>query len=296
MRILFTTTRGAGHFNPLVPFARACLRAGHEVLIAGPSQVEAQAERAGLRFSAFPEPPEDELAAAWNPVFSLPLEKQDEHVVREVFAGCHARAALPGTLELIDRWGAELVVRESAEFSGAIAAERLGVAHVTVGVSLAASTDRLYIGAAAPVVDELRTGLGLAPDPDAERLLAAPLLTRAPGSLDEPAETVPALRFRDAREPAAPLADWWDGADAPLVYLSFGTEVPTMSFYPGLYRAALAALAKQPLRVLVTIGTRPISPSSASCRATRTSSAGCRRPRSCRTPPRWSPTAVRARP
>ena len=89
--------------------------------------MQPQARRAGLPFSPFPEPPEDELEAAWSPVFSLPLEKQDEHVVREVFAGCHARAALPGTLELIERWGAELVVRESAEFSGAIAAERLGV-------------------------------------------------------------------------------------------------------------------------------------------------------------------------
>jgi UDP:flavonoid glycosyltransferase YjiC (YdhE family) len=256
MRILVTTTRGAGHFNPLVPFVQACLRAGHEVLVAGPSQVEAQAQRVDLEFSQFPEPPDDELAAAWNPVFSLPIEKQDEHVVREVFAGCHARAALPGTLELIEHWGAELVVRESAEFSGAIAAERLGVAHATVGVSLAASTDRLYIGAAAPVVDELRTGLGLAPDPQAERLLAAPLLTRAPASLDEPAASAAALRFREAREPEAPLPDWWDGSDAPLVYLSFGTEVPTMSFYPGLYRAALAALAKQPLRLLVTIGDR----------------------------------------
>ena len=154
MRILFTTTRGAGHFNPLVPFADACVRAGHEVLVAGPSGAEPQARRAGLPFSPIPEPPEDELEAAWSPVFSLPLEKQDEHVVREVFAGCHARAALPGTLELIERWGAELIVRESAEFSGAIAAERLGVPYATVGVSLAAATDRLYISAAAPVVDE----------------------------------------------------------------------------------------------------------------------------------------------
>src|SRR5262245_36174557 len=119
MRILFTTTRGAGHFNPLVPFAQACLRAGHEVLVAGPSQVCLQAARAGLEFSPLPGPPEVELAAAWNPVLSLPLEKQDEHVVREVFAGCHARAALPGTLELIEHWGADLVVRETAEFSGA---------------------------------------------------------------------------------------------------------------------------------------------------------------------------------
>ena len=254
MRILFSTTRGAGHFNPLVPFAQACMRAGHEVLVTGPSQVQPQAQRAGLPFSPFPEPPEDELEAAWRPVFSLPLEEQDEHVVREVFAGCHARAALPGTLGLIERWGAELVVRESAEFSGAIAAERLGVPHATVGVSLAAATDRLYIGAAAPVVDELRIGLGLDSDPDAERLLLAPLLTRAPASLDDVVPSRPVFRFREAPEPAAPLPGWWDGSDAPLVYLSFGTEVPTMPFYPGLYRAALAALAQQQLRVLVTIG------------------------------------------
>jgi len=217
MRILFTTTRGAGHFGPLVPFARACLRAGHEVLVAGPSQVEAQAQRAGLEFSPFPEPPDDQLAAAWNPVFSLPIEKQDEHVVREVFAGCHARAALPGMLELIEHLGAELVVRESAEFSGAIAAERLDVGHVTVGVSLAASTDRLYIGAAAPVVDELRTGLGLAPDPDAEQLLAAPLLTRAPASLDEPGAGVAARRVRGARAGAGPPAPGGGGFDWPRV-------------------------------------------------------------------------------
>jgi UDP:flavonoid glycosyltransferase YjiC (YdhE family) len=254
MRILFTTTRGAGHFSPLVPFARACVRAGHEVLVAGAIPVAPQAERAGLPFSGFPEPPEDVLEAVWAPVFSLPLEEQDEYVVREVFAGCHARAALPGTLELIERWGAELVVRESAEFSGAIAAERLGIPHATVGVSLVASTDRLYIGAAAPVVDELSTALGLDPDPGAERLLAAPVLTRAPQSLDDPAAPIDALRFREPREPEVPLPNWWNGSGARLVYVSFGSEVPTMSFFPGLYRAALAALLKEPLRVLVTIG------------------------------------------
>jgi UDP:flavonoid glycosyltransferase YjiC (YdhE family) len=122
-----------------------------------------------------------------------------------------------------------------------------------VGVSLAASIDRLYIGAAAPVVDELSTALGLESDPDAERLLAAPLLTRAPGSLDDPVAASAALRFREPRGPEAELPDWWDGSDAPLVYLSFGSEVPTMPFFPDLYRAALAALPEG-LRVLATIG------------------------------------------
>jgi Erythromycin biosynthesis protein CIII-like, C-terminal domain len=187
-------------------------------------------------------------------VFSLPRERQDEHVVREVFAGCHARAALPGTLELIDEWRADLVVRESAEFSGAIAAERLGVAFATVGITLAASTDRAFIGAAAPVVDELRVGIGLEPDPQTRALLGTTVLTRSPRSLDDPSAPDAALRFSEPRGPAAPLPDWWGGSADPLVYMSFGTEVPTMPFFPDLYRAAIAALAGHGLRVLVTIG------------------------------------------
>ena len=61
MRVLFTSTRGAGHFNPLVPFARAFERAGHEVMFAGPPALEGSVEAAGFRFWQFDPPPEDEL-------------------------------------------------------------------------------------------------------------------------------------------------------------------------------------------------------------------------------------------
>jgi UDP-glucoronosyl and UDP-glucosyl transferase len=256
MRILFTTTRGAGHFSPLLPFAYAGVRAGHEVLVAGPPQVASLAERAALPFRALPEPSEDELTAVWEPVFSLPPERQDEHVIREVFAGCHARAALPGTLATIEEWGPDVVVRESCEFSGAIAAERQGVPHAAVGVFLSARTDDLAAVAAAPVLAELRAGVGLGPDPGAWILRRAPLLTQAPRSLDDRSATpAGALRFREPRKGRVePLPDWWDGSEAPLVYLSFGTEAPTMDFFPGMYLEAINALAELPVRVLVTIG------------------------------------------
>jgi UDP:flavonoid glycosyltransferase YjiC (YdhE family) len=256
MRILFTTTRGAGHFGPLVLFARACIAAGHEVLVAGAPLAAALAERAKLPFRPLPEPVEDELAAIWAPVFSLPTEQQDEYVVREVFAGCHARAALPGTLAAIEEWGADLVVRESCEFSGAIAAERLGIPQATVGIFLSARNDDLAAEAAAPVVEELRVGVGLEPDPGVRALRQARLLMRSPRSLDDPSAPMDAaLRFRELNErEAEPLPDWWEGSDEPLVYLSFGTEVPTMDFFPGLYHAALGALAELPVRILVTIG------------------------------------------
>src|SRR5215210_1027689 len=59
MRVLLTTRGSAGHLLPLVPFGQACVRLGHEVLVAAQRQNEAHVERTGLRFSPVANPPED---------------------------------------------------------------------------------------------------------------------------------------------------------------------------------------------------------------------------------------------
>ena len=72
MRVLFSSTRGAGHFNPLVPFARAFERAGHELLFAGPPDLAGSVDGAGFEFWQFDPPPEDELGEVWSRVPQLP--------------------------------------------------------------------------------------------------------------------------------------------------------------------------------------------------------------------------------
>jgi UDP:flavonoid glycosyltransferase YjiC (YdhE family) len=47
MRVLFATTAGAGHFGPLIPFARAALSVGHEVAVAAPGAFESAVRGAG---------------------------------------------------------------------------------------------------------------------------------------------------------------------------------------------------------------------------------------------------------
>lgn len=37
MRILMSSTAEAGHLRPMLPFARACVAAGHEVQVATPA-------------------------------------------------------------------------------------------------------------------------------------------------------------------------------------------------------------------------------------------------------------------
>lgn len=48
----------------------------------------------------------------------------------QFFMGLAARSALPGLLNALDTWRPELILRESTEFSGLIAAKKLGIRHV----------------------------------------------------------------------------------------------------------------------------------------------------------------------
>ncbi len=65
MRVLASTTAGAGHLGPLVPFARALVDAGHEVVMAAPASFGPAVEQAGFTHHPFADGPEDELAAAF---------------------------------------------------------------------------------------------------------------------------------------------------------------------------------------------------------------------------------------
>jgi UDP:flavonoid glycosyltransferase YjiC (YdhE family) len=244
MRVLFASTRGAGHLSPLMPLARACVRAGHEVLVACPPS----APRNGLPWRAVAEPTPDELAAVWNPTAA----QGAAHVIQNVFVGTYARTALPDMLESVAEWRPDVVVRETMEFSSALAAERLGVPQVRFGIHLASQTDSddgFLAGLAAEALDELRPEAGLASDPNAEAIRKSPLFTLAPRSFADRADGV--RRFRDTAAPE-PLP-----LDGPLVYVSFGSETPSSDLYPGLYRTAIDALAELPVRVLVTTGRDP---------------------------------------
>jgi UDP:flavonoid glycosyltransferase YjiC (YdhE family) len=255
-RVLFATTAGVGHFSPLAPFARACADAGHEIVVAGHAGAAAVVERAGLPFRPLPEPSEDELARFRAGQEGLPGMEAMARAVSELYVRMYGGAALEAMLHAIDDWRPDVVVRESAEFASLVAAERRAVAHAEVGIGLSIQTDRM-LPAVAPALDELSATVGAGPGLGA-RLAASPCLTMAPASLEEPdaprRQSVHRFRVR-RRHAGSPAADWGD-PDAPLVYLSFGTEVPSRSrdWFPALYRDALDALAELPIRVLATIG------------------------------------------
>jgi UDP:flavonoid glycosyltransferase YjiC (YdhE family) len=176
-------------------------------------------------------------------------------VIGDLFAGMHARAALPDMLALVGSWRPDVVVRETMEFASTLAAERHGVPQVRFGVHLMAVVDGNAgpLGLAAGPLGALRPAAGLEPDPELRAIRDSPLLTLAPASTDAPGAP-PVSRFRDPAAAAAPAGA--RNGRRPLVYVAFGSEAPASHHFPGVYRASLEALAPLDADVLVAVGDR----------------------------------------
>lgn len=244
MRILVSSTAGAGHYGPLAPFVRSFLAGGHDVLVAAPEGLRPSVRHA--RFLAVDDPPAEEMAAVFERLPRLSHDEANALVVGEVFARLDAGAALPGLREAISSWRPDVLVHESAEYAGAVAADLHGLPHARVGIGLV-SMERLMTDVAAPNVDALRAAHGLS---GGHPLAEEPYLTLFPASLEDPA--VPGLprvaRFRDPTWPAP------GSVEEPFVYVTFGSVAGSLPMMAGVYQAALAAVAGLPAEVLMTVG------------------------------------------
>jgi len=250
VRVLFASTRGVGHFNPLVPFIDSAQRAGHEVLVAGPPALAPTIEPTGYPFWQGEDPPADELDATWARVGQGSPEDAEQIVIGEIFAGLNVRAMLPALRRALAEWRPDLVVREQSEYASAIAAEEAGVAHARLGISQV-TLDRDWMALAGPALESAHPGIS-------EVIWGTPYLSLFPAALDDPDGELPpdVRRFRDPGEPASekPLPGWWDDDSLPLVYISFGTVAGGSPMAGALFGGALAAAAELPVRVLMTVG------------------------------------------
>jgi UDP:flavonoid glycosyltransferase YjiC (YdhE family) len=252
VRVLLTTRGSSGHVMPLAPFGQACVRAGHEVLVAAQWRFEENVARTGLAFAPLGAPRDEEWMPLLPEFAALRLDEGHERMVAEFFGELDTRAMLPGLRELADDWRPDLIVRESWEYGSTIVAEERGIPLARVGLGVA-GVETMSERAVVPAVERARAAAGLPADPVGERLRAAPYLTAMPEALEDSGVPLPpqTLRFRVADVPEASPP-----AGEPLVYVSFGsvTAGPHLPFYPALYRAAIEALAPLPARFLLTVG------------------------------------------
>src|SRR3954468_10064592 len=131
MRILFSSTRGAGHLQPLLPYARALVACGHEVAVAGPIDLSATLRDAGFPHFVFDHPGDHVLEPIWA---RLNAVADDEAAaiaiaVGELFGGVNAIAAVPKLQLAISTFAPQLIVRDSVEYGSLVAAELAKVRH-----------------------------------------------------------------------------------------------------------------------------------------------------------------------
>ncbi|HYO17706.1 MAG TPA: glycosyltransferase [Dermatophilaceae bacterium] len=262
MRVLCSTTAGDGHFGPLAVLAQECSAAGHEVQVAAPASFAGAVGRAGLRHVSFPDAPAEAMAAVFETLPAMSLERANQTVMAEVFGRLDAQAAFPVLQAVVADWRPDVVLREPAEFGSLAAAEVAGVPHAEVAIGVGA----LMAWARDHLVDPLAELEMLAGLEHGHLSLAAhgsPLFTMVPPSMDEavgragpnegPDRDV--VRYRALREAGGGrLPATWGDPDAPLVYVTFGTVAAGLGQMDDVFRSALDALSGLSVRVLMTTG------------------------------------------
>jgi UDP:flavonoid glycosyltransferase YjiC (YdhE family) len=140
VRILFCFVGGPGHFEPMLPVARAAKESGHAVAVGCGRSLVPAIEAAGL--TAFGIGP----SAAARPPRRLPLKEVDvareERDLRERFADRAARMRATGVLELASEWRPDVIVADETDFGSVVAAERLSLPYAIVLVLAAGSLVR----------------------------------------------------------------------------------------------------------------------------------------------------------
>ena len=241
MRFLFTTIPGSGHFNPLVPTARALRVRGHDVAFAASPMFAQAIEAAG--FEAHPAGP------AW-------LERLSDPVMQKIMAGeffvdLIRMGMVEGIIRAAKATGADAIVRGSGELGGLVAGAILDLPVA----SAAPAAAKFYEPMIRPGVARAAAEHGLDGDRVTDVDFEMLRIDRTPPSLEMPGYVAPANAINVRPEPfdgGGELPAWVDGlGERPLVYVTLGT---VMNGNIPLFRRIADALADQPFDVVIALG------------------------------------------
>ena len=246
MRVLFTTTSGRGHFQPMFPLARALQRAGHALRWACAAEVCPE-----LRDKGFDARPAGLYDLDPSPLRHLPPEIADlppvqrpDHLFSLAFGPLRAEPMLAGLLPIAEEWRPHLLVCEQGELAGAVAAARLGVPNITHAFGRLLPAVRL-VRAGEAMADVWRAH-GLEPRPFAGAYDHLYVDIYPPGLQSADTDHLGAVQ---PIRPADPIER--DPAAEPLVYITFGT---VFNYDLTLFATALEAARELDIRVVVTLG------------------------------------------
>lgn len=259
MRVLFTCVVGHGHFNPMVPLARAFEAAGHRVAFAtDPGFVD---HVRGVGFQAFPsglDMPEAirRFGEQTPELQQLPPWEHMRHIMPGLFGGVRVEPMLADLDRVIDDWRPDVLIHDSAEMAGGIAAERAGIAHAEHAIGLLRPLEFRQL--ATDVLEPVSEKLGVS-NPGVGGINGELYLDICPPGIQR-AEIAAVERVQPLRPvglaeaPGFAMPPWLGRLpDFPTVYVTFGTV-----FNEGAapFDAVLAGIEGEDLNIIVTVGPR----------------------------------------
>ncbi len=255
MRVLFTNQPMSGHWHPLVPLAQALTSVGHEVAFASTPGFCLSMEAKGFRtFPVGADETEEEAQQIGEQLANSNEQPPSVAVLRYRFAGIRADRMLPDILDLISDWHPDVLVRDSAELTACVAAERAGIPHAVFQV---AAPVPWYIRAMSEPLNRLLASVGLSIAEPADILYRYLMFYPRPRGLwnpDVPAPpTMHAFRYTVFSQSGNEiLPEWVAGLEErPTVYATLGT---VMNDRTDLLSAILDGLRGEPINLILTVG------------------------------------------
>jgi UDP:flavonoid glycosyltransferase YjiC (YdhE family) len=256
MIVLFTCVVGHGHFHPMIPLARALEAGGHRVVVATDPGFCAYVRRVG--FEAHPagldQPEAQARFVAQTPGWAqTPPEDRMPLQFPGLFAGVRAPRMLDDLEGIMADVRPDIVIHETAELAGAIAAEVAGVPHVEHSFGILRPA--IVRAVASEIVAPLAARRGV-PNPGVGGSGGELYLDICPPGIQRPeiaeVPNVQPLQPLGFDEDGAALPRWVGDLPArPTVYVTMGTVFNSAT---GVFASVLDGLRGEPINVIVTVG------------------------------------------
>lgn len=253
MRMLFTFAGGNGHFEPLLPIARAAQSVGHTIAFANRAGMSPTVQSKG--FPSFPTGTDFGDTADRFPLLAVDMTREDQ-ALAQFFAGRLARERCGDITALCAAWKPDLIVCDEIDFGSMLAAERLGIPYASVLVIASGSFVRPSV--VGDSLNALRAELNLPPDPELTMLSRHLVLSPFPRSYRDPAFPLPPtaqlVRLHTLDQASdTPIPDWLSRhSNNPLVYFTLGTVFNRES--GDLFARVITGLRDLPITLVVTVG------------------------------------------
>jgi UDP:flavonoid glycosyltransferase YjiC (YdhE family) len=251
MRVLFSIQPGIGHLHPAARLAASLTGAGHEVAVASAPSFTPDVEAFGL--TAFPAG-RDWTEAEVDRTFPGFTEMQGLEQVR-IFAELSGQGIVDDLVEIGRRWHPDVIVRETFEWGGWMAAELIDLPHAVMSIGIGVPREIVQV-MAGDLLGEVPSTYGLPPDPALERSERYLYLVGSPGSLDPPGlprgsthRRIRPLVLEANSEAPSPLPS--PVKERPLVHATLGTVFNKKA---RILQAIVDALADEDVDLIVSVG------------------------------------------